>query len=240
VTELSIILPVQNEAEIIEQVFSEIFHSIKKITKKPEFILVENGSSDNSLKVIKKISQNYPNTLWAEAPKGYGWAVLKGLTLAEGKFVCYMDSDGQTNLSTIPKLLEEIKSGKWDLVTVTRQNRESAWRVFTSKLFTEVMALLFNTPKIDINAKPKIFQNKHLSKLSLKSKDSFIDAEFLIKAIKLGFKIKEIPTKTLPRLGGKSTRSVKTYFEFFLNIWRFKFGKALVEWEKRDLETKKE
>ncbi|KKS04505.1 MAG: Glycosyl transferase family 2 [Candidatus Curtissbacteria bacterium GW2011_GWA2_41_24] len=121
-TELSIILPVQNEAEIIEQVFSEIFHSIKKITKKPEFILVENGSSDNSLKVIKKISQNYSNTLWAEAPKGYGWAVLKGLTLAEGKFVCYMDSDGQTNLSTIPKLLEEIKSGKWDLVTVTRQN----------------------------------------------------------------------------------------------------------------------
>ena len=219
---LSLILPVHNEEDIIEATFKEIFEAVKKTVLSSEFILVENGSKDKSLEAIKKISQKYDDTSFTVAPKGYGSAVLKGLESAKGNYVSYMPSDGQIDLEVFPKLWNVVKTGKWQLVKVRRTNRESLLRTIVSISFSLITSLLFQTPRIDINGSPRIFERRHLRILDLKSKDSFIDAEFLIKIAKLGWSIKEIPMRTLPRLGGKSTRSIKTYLEFFQNIYRFK------------------
>jgi len=225
--ELSIILPVYNEEKIIKSSFEEIFKKVKETVKSSEFILVENGSKDKSLEEVKKISESYPFTTYTTAKKGYGSAVLKGLKLANGKYVCYMPSDGQIDLSVFPKLWKEVKSGKWNVVKVKRINRESFWRTIVSFSFSTIISLLFKTPSIDINGSPRIFEKKYLGILDLKSKDSFIDAEFLIKITRLGWSIKEIPMENLLRIGGRSTRSIKTYIEFFSNIYKFKFGRNL-------------
>lgn len=219
---LSVILPVHNEESIIETVFKDIFRSVKEISSFSEFILVENGSKDKSLSIIKKISKNYPNTKWAIAPKGYGSAVIKGLSLAQGEYVCYMPSDGQIDLSVFKKLWKEIGLGKLDLVKAKRINRETTGRIIVSKTFSLVLFLLFRTPLIDINGSPRIFKKALLPSINLQSTDSFIDAEFLIKIKKLGLSIKEIPMKNLDRAGGASTRSIKTFLEFFSNILRFR------------------
>lgn len=222
-TELSVILPVHNEADIIEATFQDIYKAVRKTVKSSDFILVENGSQDNSLQVSKKICQKYTDTRFAVAPKGYGSAVLKGLELARGKYVCYMPSDGQISLEVFPQLWAKAKTGKWQLVKVKRTTRESFWRTFVSISFSIIMWLFFKTPLVDINGSPRIFERRYLPALDLKSKDSFIDAEFLIKLTRLGWSVREIPMRTLPRLGGKSTRSIKTFFEFFVNIYKFKF-----------------
>ncbi|OGD86828.1 hypothetical protein A2Z23_03285 [Candidatus Curtissbacteria bacterium RBG_16_39_7] len=221
--ELSVILPVHNEENIIEVSFKEIYKAVKNTVKSSEFILVENGSQDKTLEIVKKICQKYDGTRFAVAPKGYGSAVLKGLELAGGKYVCYMPSDGQIDLEVFPKLWKEAKTGRYQLVKVKRITRESLWRTIVSISFSLIIPLLFRTPRIDINGSPRIFEKKYLSILDLKSKDSFIDAEFLIKITKLDWSIKEVPMKNLPRLGGKSTRSLSTFLEFFSNIYKFKF-----------------
>lgn len=117
-------------------------------------------------------------------------------------------------------------------VKVARIRRESVLRTFASKFFSLTLSIFFATPKIDVNGSPRIFARKLVPVLHLQSKDSFIDAEFLIKAARLRWKIKEIPMRTLTRLGGKSTRSVRTYFEFIVNILKFWFGKTLANWER--------
>ncbi|MFH0863465.1 MAG: glycosyltransferase family 2 protein [Candidatus Gottesmanbacteria bacterium] len=220
--DLSLILPVHNEEDIIEPVFHEIYKTLEKMSISFETILVENGSSDNSLELIKKLARKYPNTKTLVAPKGYGSAIIAGLKIAKGEYVCYMPSDGQVDMKDFPRLWDLIKSGKWDIVKIKRRKRESLSRLLVSYSFSLVGKILFGIPFIDINGDPRIFLRKYLNDLDLQYQDSFIDTEFAVKAHKMGLTIKEIPAKTLIRAGGKSTRSWRTFTEFFKNLWYFR------------------
>lgn len=220
--ELSLILPVHNEEKIIKPVFIKIKKMLDKLGISYECILVENGSTDKSLGVIKELAQSDKRTKAIVATKGYGSALLAGLGVAEGKYVGYMPSDGQIDLRVFPQLWKLAKSGQWEIVKVRRITRESFQRLIISYTFSLVVKLLFNTPFLDINGSPRIFLKKHLKALDLQSQDSFIDTEFAIKAHLLGWHIKEIPMQTLPRLGGRSTRDWWTFAEFFRNLWKSK------------------
>lgn len=224
---LSIVLPVHEEEYIIEATFKEIYKNILKAEKSVEFILVENGSTDRSPDIVKKIAQRYKNTKEAASPKGYGNAVLKGLQIAKGKYFCYMPSDGQVDLNIFKNTWKESQKDKWHIVKAKRINRESFARTLASKAFAQTISFLFNAPKIDVNGSPRIIRKDHFNLLKLVSRDSFIDAEMLIKASKLNWRIKEIPMKNLDRTGGKSTRSYKTYLEFFKNILLYKMKSGI-------------
>lgn len=230
--DLSLILPVHNEEEIIKQVLLDIIKYLKSLKISYEIILVENGSTDNSLQVIKKLSKTLPNINYNIVPKGYGSAVIKGLENAKGNYVCYMPSDGQIDMNVFNMLWSDTKKERYDLVKVKRIQRESFLRELTTKSFSLIIMVLFNTWFIDINGSPRIFKRKHLNKLNLQSKDSFIDAEFLVKISRLKWKIKEIPMKNLDRVGGSSTRSINTYIEFLRNIYKFKTSNFFEKWLK--------
>lgn len=219
---LSLVLPVQNEAEIIKPVYQKILAVLNGLKIRHEVILVENGSTDNSWQKIKKLAENFPETEALWAPKGYGSAVLAGLAKAKGEFVCYMPSDGQIDLTVFPMLWKLAKSRKYKLVKIKRINRESFLRMLISKIFSMIIKVFFNTQFWDVNGSPRIFLRENLLRLNLQCRDSFIDVEFAVKAKKLGWRVKEIPMKTLPRAGGKSTRSLKTFAEFFQNIIYYK------------------
>lgn len=231
--ELSLVLPVHNQETIITSVVQKINQVLKKAGIKNEIILVENGSTDNTLIVIKNLAKKYKNIKGLVAPKGYGSAILAGLAISKGKFVSYMPSDGQLDPKLLPKLFNLIKSGKYDLVKIKRVSRESLIRTIRSKVFNILARLFFKIPVLDINGSPRIFERKWLPILDLQYQDSFIDCEMAIKANFLNWKIKEIPAKTLPRLGGKSTVNIKTVIEFLINIASYRFGNQLKIWRKK-------
>lgn len=220
---LSLILPVHNEESIIESVFKRIYNHLKKNKISFEIILVENGSKDKSLEVIHKLSQQYPNTKVVVAEQGYGNAVIEGYRNSTGKYLCHMPSDGQVDVSCIPKLLQLIKSGNYDLVKVKRISRENVSRYIVSKALDFLITLVFQIKFFDVNGDPKMFERRHLKKMKLQFKDSFIDSEVMIKASHLSWRIKEIPMKHINRYGGKSTRSIHTFVEFFKNILLYRF-----------------
>ena len=192
--------------------------------------MVENGSADQTLKELRRIAKQYPNTKVLTAPKGYGSAVLAGLSRSRGKYVCYMPSDGQIDLATLPKLWQHILSGKWEMIKIRRATRETFVRTLLSWIFSALVKILFQTGNIDVNGSPRIFLRRWLPLLNLQYQDSFIDTEFAVKAHMLGWRIKEIPMVTLPRAGGKSSRSWHTFTEFFRNLYKFKTGTELQNW----------
>lgn len=229
--ELSLVLPVHNQDTIITPAVKELHKYLSKSKIAFEIILVENGSKDNTLKVLEQIRQKYNNIRVIIAKKGYGSAVIAGLNVAKGEYVSYMPSDGQLDSKLVPRLYKLIKNSKYDLVKIRRTTRESFIRKFRSKVFNYLARLFFTINIKDINGSPRVFLRKWLPVLKLSYKDSFIDTEMAIKTYFLKWKIKEIPTETLPRLGGKSTVNIYTIIEFIRNLIFYKFGRYLTDWK---------
>ena len=232
---LSLILPVLDEENIIEKVVADIISILTKIPLDYEIILVENGSKDKTLEVIKKLEKKNKRIKVVITQKGYGSSVLKGLEAASGEYVSYMPSDGQIDNEILPVLYKEIQTGKYDLVKIKRSNRENLIRLIRSKVFNILARLIFPITVSDINGSPRIFKKDKLSILDLRYKDSFIDTEFAVKASLLNWKIQEIPMKNLERVGGKYTVSINTVFEFLHNLYNFRFSHELDSWKKKNL-----
>lgn len=227
---LSLTLPIHNEEDIIEKVVEEVIQSLNKCKITYEILLIENGSKDKSLEKLVILSKKHKNVRYYISPQGYGSAILKGLKESKGRYVGYMPSDGQVDLSILQKLINNVS--RYDLVKVKRVTRENFGRTLISLTFNLTIAILFNSRLLDINGDPRIFLRKELKTLKLKSKDSFIDAEFTIKLSKLNWSVLEIPIKNIERYGGKSTRHFGTFIEFFKNIIEYKFSPILKNWDK--------
>ncbi len=228
--DLSLILPVLDEESIIEKVCQDIKNILDDATIDYEIILVENGSTDHTWEVLNKLARNDKRIIATQTKKGYGSAVLKGLSIATGKFVGYMPSDGQIDAAILPRLLNEAQSDRYQLVKVKRLNRENWLRYIRSKIFNLLAHLLFPIDIVDINGSPRIFKSIYLKILNLSYQDSFIDTEFAMKAHILRWSIKELPMRNLDRVGGKSTVRVSTVFEFLRNLLTFRFGNQLNLW----------
>ena len=192
--------------------------------------MVENGSTDNTYTVVKRLDKNNSRIKALTAKKGYGSAIIKGLHSAKGEYVCYMPSDGQLDSKLVSKLYKIITKESYDLVKIKRVSRESLLRSIRSKGFNILTKLLFRIPVKDINGSPRIFLRNWLPILKIQFKDSFIDTEMAIKAYYLRWKIKEIPAITLPRRGGKSTVSIKTVIEFMNNLVTYRKSSRLKKW----------
>jgi glycosyltransferase involved in cell wall biosynthesis len=216
--DLSLILPVYNQEDIIHPVYKSIFSKLRLLKINFECILVENGSTDNTKKITRNLADKYPRTTAISVTKGYGSAVISGLKIAKGKFVSYMPSDGQVDLTVFPELWKLALTRKYQIVKIRRINRESVIRTVISRFLSQIISLKYRTPNIDINGSPRILRLADARSLNLKYRDSFIDSEMVIKAKMLDWKIKEIPMKNLDRFGGKSSRNWRTYFEFIKNV----------------------
>lgn len=228
---LSLVLPVHNQETIISKATADINRALQTLGIKYEIILVENGSTDDTLRVVREIAKKEKGVKVLTSPKGYGSAVIAGLAKARGFYVSYMPSDGQLDPRTLGQIYKLISLKTYDMVKIRRTNRESFLRKFQSFIFNLLTRLLYPITLTDINGSPRIMKRSAIKKLALVSGDSFIDCEMAVKAHYLGWKILEVPAKTYPRLGGKSTVSYKTVMEFIYNLIFFRNSRYLRQWK---------
>lgn len=220
-------LPVWNEEGFI----ADVVHGIEKVLEENkvdyELLLVENGSIDRSLEIIRGLSAKNPRCRVVIRPKGYGSAVMGGFKEATKELVGYMPSDGQIEPGILVELLEAWDPAQYDLVKINRVERESLPRKFISLCFNSITRLLFGLSAKDINGSPKIFQIHHISRLSLKSMGNLIDTELMAKAKRLKWRILEIPTESKERAGGKSHVNFQAILQFVFELIKLRFSKEI-------------
>lgn len=226
---LSLVLPVWNGEGFIAEVVRDIEGVLEEAQIDYELLLVENGSVDKSLEVIRKLSRKNPRCRVVIRPKGYGSAVIGGLKEATKELVGYMPSDGQIDPDGLTRLLKIWEERIYDLVKIRRLERESALRKLNSHCFNLIARFLFGLKVKDINGSPKIFLRKFVPKLGLKSLGNLVDLELLAKAKRLHWRIGETESKSLPRAGGKSHVNLFVSFQFFLEMIRLRFDPALMK-----------
>jgi len=123
--ELSIIVPLLNEAESLPELASWIQNVAHKNQISYELILVDDGSRDESWKVIEQLSEANPVVKGIKFRRNYGKsaALNTGFQRATGAIVITMDADLQDSPDEIPELMKMIRSGQYDLVSGWKKKR---------------------------------------------------------------------------------------------------------------------
>ena len=126
---LSIVIPVYNEAENLENLYNRLTNVLDAYGKAYEIILVNDGSSDNSENILDALYEKRPEILKVvhfNGNFGQHMAIMAGFEQADGEVAVTLDADLQNPPEEIPKLVAAIEAGH-DYVGSIRKNRQDSW-----------------------------------------------------------------------------------------------------------------
>ncbi len=190
---LSIIVPVYNEEKTIEKVIREL----KKLRFKKEIIVVDDGSTDTTPKILKKLKGI--KVITHEKNLGKGAAIATGIKHAKGDAVLIQDADLEYKPKDIPKMLKALEKFNADAVFGYRFLRRKGKRLllhdFGNIFLSFMTSLLFLRSIPDMETGYKLIKRKFLENLKLRAKRFEIEPEITAKLLKQKCKIKFIPIK---------------------------------------------
>lgn len=143
--ELSIVVPVFNEEQIIEQLVQRMVDAAKSITGSYEIIFVNDGSKDSTLFQLREHCKGDPHLHYIHFSRNFGHqiAITAGMDHARGEAIVTIDGDLQDPPELIPEMYQQYKDG-YKVVYAKRSKRkgESFFKLFTAKVFYRLMARL--------------------------------------------------------------------------------------------------
>lgn len=147
---LSVIIPVYNEAENIPVLLEKLKTNIP--TASYEIIFIDDGSTDNTLNVLKDLKNKMPRLEWISFSRNFGhqYALRAGLAKATGDAVISMDGDLQHPPEIIPQLIQNWQVGYDIVYTIRQENKnQSFFKRKTSNLFYKILNFMtsVNVPK---------------------------------------------------------------------------------------------
>ena len=196
-----------------------------------QLVLVGNyleGDDDTTPEVVRALAAADPRIVCSALPKRgmMGWDMRSGMALATGVVIAVIDGDGQVLAGDLVRLYRALLDGGCDLAMTRRVRRaDGSGRRALSAGYNLAFRLLFpGLGAHDVNAKPKLLRRQAFERLRLTADDWFIDAELMIQARRLGFRICELPTEFLGLGGRRSFVSARAVVEFLRNLlvyrWR--------------------
>lgn len=206
--EYSIIIPIFNEEGTINELSSRLIQTMKSLSDYYEIIFINDGSKDNSLKLIEKLSYQDCKIKIIDLSRNFGHeiAITAGLDYAKGEAIIIMDGDLQHPPEVIPELIKKWKNGYEIINTIRQDNKEiSLFKKFSAILFYKLM---INLTGIDISyaSNFKLIDKKVLNSLkSIRERIRFLRG--LIKWI--GFKQEKVKYVAQKRYAGYSKYSIK-------------------------------
>ena len=231
---MSIIIPCYNEEKNIPLIL-ERFGSIIK-NEKIEVILVNNGSTDNSQKVLENLISKYPfsKTVLVSINQGYGYGIVQGLKEATGEFLGWTHADLQTDPYDVIKAYKILEKNNWNKNIYIKGKRKK--RTFVENFFTVGMSI-FETIYLqkflwDINGQPNVFSKEFFETWKNPPKDFSLDLYAMYMAKNQKRKLIRIDVLFPKRINGKSSWNNGLLSRWKLSSRTLKFS---VELKKRGI-----
>lgn len=233
---LSIIVPVYNEKFTVKQTLDKLYKT-KLDNVKKEIVVINDGSNDGTSEILKEYVKGKKNIILINHIKnqGKGAAIKTGMKKANGDYAVIQDADLEYDPIYLNKLLAPILKGSSRVVYGTRLKRwpnlkedERTPRFLLhylgNRFLSLLISILFLRWLTDIETGYKIFPRKIFDQLKIKSFGFEFEPEITIKIIKKGFKIIEIPIKTIPRgyAEGKKLNTITDGTKAILTILRYR------------------
>ncbi|PIR00671.1 MAG: glycosyltransferase [Nitrospinae bacterium CG11_big_fil_rev_8_21_14_0_20_45_15] len=200
---VSIIIPIYNEAESIDELFHRVQNVFIQLKRPFEFIAIDDGSNDGSLEKLKSLREKNPNIAIIQHFKNFGksLSLMQGFEVASGEIAITMDADLQDQPEEIPCFLKKMEEG-YDLVNGWRSDRkDTPIKRWVSMIYNKLTALIFRFEFRDVNSGFKAYSREVYKWIDLHG-----DLHRLIPVLVAhkGFQVTEIPVSHKDRKHGSS------------------------------------
>lgn len=193
---LSVIIPVYNEKNTIEEIIHRVLNV--EIGLEKEIIVVDDCSQDGTREILEGL--NHPNikVYFHSKNQGKGAALQTGFSKAEGDIILIQDADLEYDPREYPILLEPILDGRADAVYGSRflggpHRVLFFWHYIGNRLLTTFSNIMSNLNLTDMETCYKAFKGEILNKITFKSKKFGFEPEITTKLAKLKCRIYEVP-----------------------------------------------
>lgn len=222
--DISLIIPVYNEEESLILLFNAIHKALDPLSRTWEVVLVDDGSSDNSLSLLKTLAEQDPKHVRIVAFRrnfGQTAAIAAGIDHSLGKIVILLDADLQNDPADIPMMLEKLDEG-YDVVSGWRIKRKDTYltRTLPSNIANRIISRVTGVELHDYGCTLKAYRREVITGFRLYGEmHRFIP----IFAHSVGAKIIEIPVNHHPRRFGEAKYGLERTLKVLLDLFTVKF-----------------
>lgn len=213
---LSVFFPMWNEEEYLQRALDAAQEVCEELIASGdigdyELIIVDDASTDATALLADQAASDDPRVKVVHHPENrkLGGSIKSGFAAASGDVVLYTDADLPFDMRELHKALRLMNQYDADVVAAYRFDRtgEGRIRVVYSFFYNLMVRALFGVHFRDVNFAFKLVRKKVFDQITLKSEGSFIDAELMVSARKLGMNVVQFGVDYFPRTRGVSTLS---------------------------------
>jgi dolichol-phosphate mannosyltransferase len=220
--ELSVVIPVYNEAEAVTSVLEEWLAELERLGVSFEVVAYDDGSSDGSLALLESAAASEPRLRIVTHPnRGHGPTILRGYHEATGEWIFQTDSDGELTPEGFESLWQQ-RDGFDFLVGYRQGRRSSPSRAAVTALSRWVVAMLFGRRIRDVNVPYRLMRRSALVPLLAYLPDDAFAPNVLLSGLasQQGLRVAEAPVTQRPRRGGQGSLTSKRLWQGVLKTLR--------------------
>jgi glycosyltransferase involved in cell wall biosynthesis len=198
--EVSVVMPCLNEAQTLEICIRKAQRALCDANIAGEVIIADNGSTDGSVEIAEKMGARVVNV----RAKGYGNALMGGISAARGKYVVMGDADDSYDFGHIPRFVERLRQGA-DVVMgnrfrggIQKDAMPVLHRYVGNPLLSRIGRLFFHSPVGDFYCGLRGFRKDAYERMGLRTTGMEFATEMVVKSTLLEMRVAEVPTTLSP------------------------------------------
>jgi glycosyltransferase involved in cell wall biosynthesis len=222
--DISVVLPVYNEAGNLREFIPELSAVLTAMGRPYEIIAVDDGSTDDSVPVLRELKEREPNLRIIRFRRNFGQTAgfAAGFDLSRGVYVITMDADGQNDPVDIPRMLDTMIGGDYDIVSGWRQDRKEPFfsRRLPSMIANRIIGKSTGVELHDYGCSLKIYHRDVVKNINLYGElHRFIPAL----ASGIGVRVAEVAVNDRPRKYGTSKYNLTKTVRVILDLLTVSF-----------------
>jgi len=226
--ELSIVVPLYNEEESLPLLVEKLLAALRPLGRSFELVLVDDGSSDATASVLRRLAAETPELVAVLLRRNYGQtpAMSAGFDVSRGDLIVTLDGDLQNDPADIPMLLEQLEQG-YDLVSGWRHQRQdhAVSRLLPSKLANRLIARVTGVRLHDYGCSLKAYRRELVDDISPYGElHRFLPALAFIE----GARITEVKVNHKARQFGQSKYGIDRTFRVLMDLLTVWFMKRFL------------
>lgn len=231
---LSVVVPVYNEEDSLEPLHRELDAALSAVPGGIEIVLVDDGSRDRSLEVMKRLARKDPRVraIALEANHGQSAAFEAGFQAARGEIIATLDADLQNDPADIPRLMERLDRA--DVVNGVRASRQDDWvRRMSSKIANGFRNRMTNESVTDVGCALRVMRAEHARRVKMfRGMHRFLPTLLRLE----GARVVEMPVAHRPRRFGESKYGIgNRLFVGLVDVFAVRWMQKRHErWQSRD------